>query len=412
MTGHAPTPVPLPELTTRRCPFAPPREYEELRDRGDVGLLTFPGGSTAYLLTRDADVRAALTDERLSSSINAAPPREGGGEVPGWFFGLDGPDHAAVRSVVVPHFTARAARTLTPRVAEMVDDTLDDLVAGPGHADLVAEYCVPLARRMMRLTLGTSEADHRALTEAIERMESPELDQDAWRAAVFDAWRAAHAVAASDDLDPAGVVARLRADSRLTHDELSSVLVSLQIGGDVPVVQFLAMALRLLLESPDARDGLLAGPHDVAVHELLRYVPSNNLGVVRRVTAPLVLGGTHLPEGAVVFSSPPVANRDREQYADAESLDLARTPHRHLSFGHGAHRCLGQHLAVVLAERALVGFVHRFPEARISVAADDLASVDSATTHGLSTLPVGLGPARTQPTAPVSRPRRGGPEVS
>lgn len=395
-------PVPDPAATTRRCPFSPPTEYEQLRESGEIGTFALPSGRTAYLLTRASDVRAALTDERLSSSVNAPPPREGGGEVPGWFFGLDGSEHAAVRSVLTGHFTARAARDLAPAAERLVEEQLDTLATVGTEVDLVQDFCRPVARGLVRRVLGTGEADDAAVDDALETMESPEADDREWEEAVFAAWRASRLTVARDDLDRDGLIARLRADGRLTMEELATVSVSLRIGGGLPVIHFLAMALRLLLEREEVRRGVLQGDTRRAVHELLRYVPTNNLGVVRVAATAVEIGGSTVPEGTVVFASLPTANRDDDVVAAPEVLDLARPQGGHLTFGHGPHRCLGQHLAVVVAELALVRFAQRFPAACVAVPSDRLPAVDSATTHGVTGLPVLLhGPT------PVGAPGHG-----
>jgi cytochrome P450 len=96
-----------------------------------------------------------------------------------------------------------------------------------------------------------------------------------------------------------------------------------------------------------------------AIEEMLRYdgpIQLNN----RRLTAPITLGGTTLPEGAFVTLGIGAANRDPRQFADAERFDVARKPNRHVAFGHGDHACAGMNVARMEARIAFSGLLRRF----------------------------------------------------
>ena len=96
-----------------------------------------------------------------------------------------------------------------------------------------------------------------------------------------------------------------------------------------------------------------------AIEEMLRYdgpIQLNN----RRLTAPVALGGTTLPEGAFVTLGIGAANRDPLQFADAERFDVGRKPNRHVAFGHGDHACAGMNVARMEARIAFSGLLRRF----------------------------------------------------
>jgi cytochrome P450 len=107
------------------------------------------------------------------------------------------------------------------------------------------------------------------------------------------------------------------------------------------------------------------------------------------------LGGVTIPAGAQVIISLAAANRDRQQYADPDELDLARAESRHLAFGHGIHHCLGAPLARMEGQLAIGSLLRRFPNLRLAVAVDELhwGHGDGLVLRGLSELPVIPGPA-------------------
>ena len=94
---------------------------------------------------------------------------------------------------------------------------------------------------------------------------------------------------------------------------------------------------------------------------MLRFESSNQLGN-RMTVEPVELGGIAMPAGTPVTLCIGAANRDPAQFADPESLDVGRTPNRHLAFGTGAHQCAGMALARLEGAIAISRFLARFPE--------------------------------------------------
>jgi cytochrome P450 len=82
------------------------------------------------------------------------------------------------------------------------------------------------------------------------------------------------------------------------------------------------------------------------------------------------------------------ANRDPEQFKEADRLDLTRDPNPHLSFGRGIHFCLGAPLARLEAQVAIGALVARFPRLRLGGRPRRSPTV---TLRGLSRLPLSVG---------------------
>jgi cytochrome P450 len=149
------------------------------------------------------------------------------------------------------------------------------------------------------------------------------------------------------------------------------------------------------MRNPDQRRRFLAQPElaGTAVEEFLRYdAPAN--AMTRIVRVPHELGGKQLASGDRVFAIINAANRDQTQFDDPDSLDVGRTPNRHLTFGQGIHFCLGAQLARLEARIALPLLFDRFPGLKPAAAAP--VWLDALIMRGLKSLPVELGSARAR----------------
>ncbi|WP_406492041.1 cytochrome P450 [Streptomyces sp. NBC_00846] len=103
--------------------------------------------------------------------------------------------------------------------------------------------------------------------------------------------------------------------------------------------------------------GLMPG----AVDELLRYIPVMNGVVVLQAVKDFELHGQRIHTGDAVLPVLAAANRDERVFTDAERLDLCRTDNPHLTFGRGAHNCIGAHLARAQMTVCLEALLDRFP---------------------------------------------------
>jgi cytochrome P450 len=88
------------------------------------------------------------------------------------------------------------------------------------------------------------------------------------------------------------------------------------------------------------------------------------------------------------IEAPPATGWDSSRFPEPDVLDLARRPNPHLTFGHGAHACPGQHLARLVLETVLSTLLDRMPTLRPAVAVDQIDFTTRATTRGPVTLPV------------------------
>ncbi len=108
----------------------------------------------------------------------------------------------------------------------------------------------------------------------------------------------------------------------------------------------------------------------------------------RVVKEDVTIAGVAMSRGEGVVALGTAVNRDPEVFADPDRLDVTRTDGRHLSFGYGAHMCIGQHMARTELQIVFETLFRRVPGLRLAVPAEELSFKDEAAAYGLNSLPV------------------------
>lgn len=324
-------------------------------------------------------VKQALTHPKLGKDVALAPDwmRQPGQMVtampPPEYARMmvmsDGEHHARIRRIHAPVLSPRNTGRWSERVAALIAGFLDNLDSADGtEVNLITDYTqkIPLAftAEMLGLPPGVERRLH-DITEVMLYSADYALRQHA----VGELFEAVQEWVR----DPAelrdGVITGLLAstdgpDARVTEGEAIVWTLSLIINGYETTGSLISAALYEALRRPAPER-----PHtDEAVaawiEETLRVQPPVPHTTWRFALADLDLGGYLIPKGAPVQISLAAANLDPDEAAD--SFDAQRRGRGHLSFGLGAHYCIGAPLARVQTKIALRGFLRRFPQARLS----------------------------------------------
>lgn len=175
----------------------------------------------------------------------------------------------------------------------------------------------------------------------------------------------------------------------VSHDVLvNSVRAFFHAGFEVPS-RFLGNAMLALLSRPESLASFGAATTvETGVEELIRYVGPVQ-ALTRACTRDVQLGPREVNKGDLVTLLLAAANRDPEQFDQAEDLMLGRHPNQHLGFGRGAHSCLGLHIARLEARSVLSEVAQRHPQMRL---AGEPVVRANATLRGLAHLPVSCRP--------------------
>jgi orsellenic acid P450 oxidase len=360
------------------------------------------GARDVWYVSRFADVRAVLGDERFSRAGIREFWRELIG--PGLLSRIvgdiimfqDEPDHGRLRQVVAPAFSPAALRGYEPRVYQLVDD-LVAAAAPRGALDIVADLAYPLALTVIVDLLGLPRDDRAEIgrwSRAIGRTLDRGADADqiaAGHAAVAEFSEYVVECVAARESGPASnlldlmLVAHRR--GRLSRNEIVSTVVTFIFTGHETVANQIGTGLLCLLRHPAQLRLVRAEPSRVpaAVEECLRFEPSVQSNS-RQLSTDVHLGGQWLRSGDLVVLLAGAANRDPLRFRDPDRFDITRQPGPSLSFGAGMRYCLGSYLARLELRAALAALV-RLPDLRL--AGDAALEYQPRTMfRGLASLPV------------------------
>jgi cytochrome P450 PksS len=195
-----------------------------------------------------------------------------------------------------------------------------------------------------------------------------------------------------DDLISALVQAE-EAGDQLSEDELVAMVFLLLVAGHETTVNLIGNAALALLRHPSQMERLRAEPGLIqpAVEELLRYDGPLMTGTERWAREELMIAGTRIPRGELVYAVLSSANRDERRFPDPDALDIAREPNKHLAFGLGSHYCLGAPLARLEGQIAILALISRLPNLSLTVSVEALRWRRGLVLRGLEKLPVRSG---------------------
>jgi cytochrome P450 C-9 hydroxylase len=358
--------------TTGRCPFDIQEGQRVLLDSGTIGSFEL-FGIKHWLLPSAEDVKLVTNDSRFSSAVQSGALPE---ERPGWFSGMDSPQHNRYRQKIARDFTLRAARKQEELVSQLADACLDDIeAAGPG-ADLVPGYATRLPSLVIDDLYGLDEQEGLALEarmRAVVEATAGAADVDTTKRVMGEFF--AHAlslVRAKREQAGDKLLHRLAEagedEIALSEEEATDVFALLLLAGHGSVQHLVAYSLYALLAHPEQHAALRENPDliDGAVEEMLRYLPLNTLGIPRVCVEDVELHGQTIKPGDHVIPLYSASNRDSGVFAEPDTFDVTRKPEQHLAFGYGIHKCPGQHLARMLVKIATLRLFERFPDVRLA----------------------------------------------
>ncbi len=398
-------PTRFAESTFRANPYP---VYTVLRRCAPVMQMEAAFGGHPWLVTRYEDVVSALKDPRFSSD-----PRDMGLQnrrMNAWWmprvFGIlqnsmitnNDPAHQRLRSLVHLAFTPKRIEQISGRVEQITHELLDQ-AGRKNRIDLIRDFALPLPLTVISDMMGVPQAEragfNRAVAPFLESLAGSPLKilaqyPNANRLmSFFERMIALRRAEPQDDLLTALVQAE-QAGDRLSEDELLSMIFLLLLAGHETTVNLIGNGTLALLEYPEQFQRLHDDPDLIerAIEELLRYANPVEHGNPRFLTEDVTLHGVTLPKHSHVLLMIASANRDETVFEHADRLDLARQPNRHLSFGLGAHYCLGAPLARLEGKIAIQALVQRFPNLKLTIPAGQVPWRTAIAVRGVKALPV------------------------
>lgn len=179
---------------------------------------------------------------------------------------------------------------------------------------------------------------------------------------------------------------------KLDEDELLAMIFLLLVAGQETTVNLIGNSALALLRNPHQIEMLRHNPSliESAVEELLRFDGPLETATERYALEDVLISGSTIPRGALVYVVIASANRDERQFENPDTLDITRQNNRHLAFGQGIHYCLGAPLARLETQIAINAILRRFPHLRLAMPITKLRWKKGLVLRGLESLPAKL----------------------
>ena len=367
----------IPRLTVAELDRDPHGMFRELRSVTPV--IQREDGSCIVIRARD--VERLIQDER-TRQVETEKMRSQG-ITSGALFDTfansmlfaNGAIHRRRRAPLSRAFAFRLITALRPRIRAIADELLS-AHEQRGEMNFVDDYAALLPARTICMLLGLPVEDIPAFTGWIYSVtrslgfsftaaEVPEMEESARSLMAYTGnLLAARRVAPKDDFLTDYVAIVAQEDVLTALEVLSQVVIVTLAAADTTRVA-LAAQVALLLQHREQWDAVCNDATLVpgAVSEALRYEPP--VGSIPRFSIQdIELDGRVIPANRVLTLSTLSAMRDPDLYGEPETFDIRRADHpvRHLAFGGGVHRCLGESLARVELEEGLAAVTARLPQ--------------------------------------------------
>jgi cytochrome P450 len=375
--------------------------YEDIRGYGDVSQVS----EGFYVTTRYATIDEILRDprtrvgdrEHLQHWMPDYLPNVATASFLDSMLQTNGPDHARMRRLASGAFTARRVAGMRDTIVALSNRLADDL-RDAEVIDFMDHFAYPLPIQVICSLLGVPGEDQqwfRTQADALTIVLEPQMSlqeqpaaEDATRAlgGYFADLVQKRRVQPADDLTTALVQASDE-DGSLSNQELLANLMLLLVAGFETTTNLLGNGLRAILDRPELAAALRADPELAGqyVEETLRYDSPVQL-TSRWSKEPLAIGGVEIKPYEQITLLLGAGNRDPERFSDPATFDPTRKGNQPLSFGGGAHYCMGAPLARLEAQVALPLLLRRFPNLQL---ADEPVLGDRLNLRGYATLPIG-----------------------
>ena len=337
--------------------------YEKIRN---LGSAVWMPRRRLWAVGRYEDVRDALrADDRLLSGKGVAANNPVNRQAPPITLTSDGDTHTRRRKVLMQPVMPGPLNELRPRLEEIADRLVNELAAGE-QFDAIGDFAAHLPVTVVAELVGLNAFGR-------ERMLS-------WAASTFNALgvmnlRGLRSMPAlldlgkyvralrREDVTPDGWADRLFAaaeQGQLSRAEANAMVIDYVAPALDTTILATGHMVWLLANRPEAYEALRAEPELIpgVVNETVRLA-SPIRGFTRHAAEDVDIGEQTVPAGSRVLILFASANHDERHYARPQDFDIRRNPRDHVGWGHGAHTCVGMHLARLEMEILLTSLVRR-----------------------------------------------------
>ena len=305
---------------------------------------------------------------------------------------LDPPRQQKFRKVLNPYFSPARMKALRPEIGTETDRLIDEFIED-GAGDLAEVAWRQPGIVFFKFLLGMPVDDVPLCVELTDTALNGATEQDrmtAWGGLyrhLHDAVTARLDQPPRDDMIDVLLAAEIDGEKLAFGDVVSNAMLLVQAGLET-TASAMSFAYHYLATNPAERDRLIAEPDLLprAVEEFIRFAGSIH-GIPRTVAKDVEVSGCRFAPGESMIVNYASANRDEQQFPDADRCILDRRENRHLGFGAGVHRCLGSNLARLEFQVGLERVLTRMPD--FTLAPDRQAKFHgNSVTRGFRSVPV------------------------
>jgi pimeloyl-[acyl-carrier protein] synthase len=314
-----------------------------------------------------------------------------------WFVLKNPPAHTRMRQVFQPAFTQAQIQALRPHIQATVDSHIER-VQDQGKMDIIADLAYPVAVRSICEILGIPKQEEHPRFKQWSQELSLAIDIDvtplnhergllalAGLTEYFRTVIAKSRLSRQNNLIRTAIQAQI--EGHLSEEELLANCSLMFFSGHSTTKHLIGTAILTLLRHQEQLRLLKEEPSliEITIPEIWRY-DNPFQGIFRTALENIKLSDCLIHKGDTLYCIIAAANRDPDQFPEADKFDIKRTPNPYLSFGQGIHTCIGIHLAKLVAEIAVGTLVRRLPG--LSLATDSLEWEETFLVRGLKSLPV------------------------
>jgi cytochrome P450 len=359
--------------------------YAQLRQEEPV---TFSPVLNAYLISRFEDVRAILSQPDVFSSRATISPvgtfypqtlveLSKGYPFTRTSINSDGAAHKRLREPLRKAFSPLRIRALEPFIRQRIQQLLDRFL-GDGHAEIISQFAFLLPLDVIITQLGIPSEDREQVKSWCDDwtalVMSPLSEEEQVACArnllIFHRYLLERIeerrLAPREDVLTGLATMQLPGEEAFSEAELINIIGGLMIAGHITTTHLIGTGLVRLLQEPERWRTLCEHPEFIpqTIEEILRY-DGPVRGFMRVTTRPVTSRGIELPEETRLFLLYNSANRDEEQFAEADRFQMLHQPNQHVAFGYGAHFCLGAPLARLQGRLAFEALTRQLPTLRL-----------------------------------------------
>ena len=350
--------------------------YRNLRDRAGPTWMPHQldnGTEGIWLFSRYRDVAVILRNtESISKDKRRQLPADRLNAVERILLNMDPPEHTRLRAKVAPWFSVRRMVEMESSIEDVVQGLLTKIIPGE-KVDFIDSFALKLPLLVIAGILGVPAGDMVKMKgwtdDLMTGFDSGLSDQDIQN-------KQAESMQALTEFLSSLIATQKPGNENLISylnqchiqdrfpsvEEILSMSILIVLAGYETTVNLLGNGMRTLLQHPEQMNRLRENPGllNSAIDEMLRFESPLQRSTYRVTTKTFSIVDFRLDRDQQVSAVIGAANRDPDQFPNPDVFDIARTPNRHVSFGLGIHKCLGERLARLEARIAFRSLLEKF----------------------------------------------------